>query len=93
MPAKHSEIFGLKALQQCKVLLATGKSSQASTAFNVCSLKKQEGKNPKEGKLWVVWCFFSPVARFPFSRPGLCRTKAKVMSSGLLELPGWTQKL
>lgn len=37
MPAKHSEIFGLKALQQCKVLLATGKSSQASTAFNVAA--------------------------------------------------------
>jgi len=40
MPAKHFEIFGLKALQQCKVLLATGKSSQASMALNVCGLKK-----------------------------------------------------
>ena len=37
MPAKHYEIFGLKALQQCKVLLATGKSYQASTAFNVAA--------------------------------------------------------
>lgn len=72
MPAKHSEIFGLKALQQCKVLLATGKSSQASTTFNVCSLKKKEGKKHKDGQIvdGLVF-FFSPVARFPLSRPGL----------------------
>lgn len=66
MPAKHSEIFGLKALQQCKVLLVAGKSSQASMVLNVCGLEKQKEKT-KDGQTvgeLVFWRVFSLRASF-----------------------------